>query len=67
MNTAENTHYIKKAELARALGVSARTIDNWLAKRTIPYIAVSARLHLFDLAKVKAALEERFGVEAAQR
>ena len=58
---------MKKAEVARALGVSARTVDSWVAKRTIPYVAVSPRLHLFDLEEVKAALQEKYGVSAADR
>ncbi len=55
--------FVKKAELARALGVSARTVDNWLARRIIPYIAVSPRMNLFDVVAVKAALKDQFGVE----
>jgi hypothetical protein len=51
----------------RAIGVSARTVDNWVARRTIPYIAVSPRMHLFDLEEVKAALRERYGVSATDR
>ena len=67
MNTVEEPHFIKKAELARALGVSARTVDNWIARRVIPYIAVSPRMHLFDLENVKAALRTKFEVAAADR
>ncbi len=67
MNTPTEAHFVKKAEVARALGVSARTVDSWVAKRTIPYVAVSPRLHLFDLEEVKAALREKYGVSAADR
>ena len=57
--------FVKKADLARALGVSMRTVDSWLARRMIPYVAVSPRLHLFNVKEVEAALRERFGVCAA--
>lgn len=46
------------------LGVSLRTIDNWLADRLIPVIAPSPRLHLFDPDAVVIALEEQFGIPA---
>ncbi|MDF1853568.1 MAG: hypothetical protein P1U85_22215 [Verrucomicrobiales bacterium] len=67
MNAPTEAHFVKKAEVARALGVSARTVDSWIAKRMIPYVAVSPRLHLFDLEEVKAALREKYGVSAADR
>jgi hypothetical protein len=66
-NASTETLFVKKAELARAVGVSARTVDNWVAKRMIPYVAVSPRMHLFDLEEVKVALRENFGVSAADR
>ena len=55
---------LKKKNLAALLGVSARTIDNWVAQRVIPYIATSPRMHLFDVEAVRSALKARFGVEA---
>jgi excisionase family DNA binding protein len=56
--------YVRKAELAKILSVSPRTIDTWIAQRVIPVVAPSRKLRLFDIAAVKAALEARFGVEA---
>lgn len=50
--------YVRKAQLAKLLGLSPRTIDNWIVKRMIPVIATSPRLHLFDVEAVKGALEE---------
>ena len=67
MNAPKEPLFVKKAEVARALGVSPRTVDNWIAKRLIPYVAVTPRMHLFDLDQVKLALEEKFGVSAADR
>ena len=47
---------LTKQESALALGVSPRTIDNWMAQRRIPFIRISARLIRFDLNRVKNAL-----------
>jgi excisionase family DNA binding protein len=47
---------LSKRELAPVLGVSVRTIDNWIAQRRIPYVRLSARLIRFDLERVKGAL-----------
>jgi len=67
MNPSPEPVFVKKAEAAKALGVSARTLDNWVARRIIPYVAVSPRMHLFDLEAVKAALRDRFEVRAVDR
>jgi len=67
MNPSTDPIFVKKTEAAKALGVSTRTLDNWVARRMIPYVAVSPRMHLFDLAEVKKALREKFGVSAATR
>jgi excisionase family DNA binding protein len=67
MNPSPDPIFVKKAEAAKALGVSTRTLDNWVARRMIPYVAVSPRMHLFDLAEVKNALREKFEVSAATR
>jgi len=64
--TEEKPIYVRKAKLAKMLGVSPRTIDNWIAKRMIPVIATSSRLHLFDVEAVKGALEDRFEVRAEE-
>jgi excisionase family DNA binding protein len=58
--------YVRKTELAKMLGVSPRTIDNWIAKRMIPVIATSPRLHLFDVEAVKGALEGQYQVAAGR-
>ena len=47
---------LSKRELAAVLGVSERTIENWLAERRIPRLRLSARLTRFSLPKVEAAL-----------
>jgi len=50
-----------KAELANFLNVSARTVDNYISSRRIPYIKIG-RLVRFRLADVERALK-RFTVE----
>ena len=45
----EKKIYVRKAELAQLLSVSPRSIDNWIAKRMIPVVATSQRLHLGEL------------------
>ena len=67
MKPSPDPIFVKKTEAAKALGVSTRTLDNWVARRMIPYVAVSPRMHLFDLAEVKKALREKFEVSAATR
>jgi excisionase family DNA binding protein len=66
-NEAIEPRFVRKAELAPLLGVSVRTVDDWLARRLIPYVAVSSRLHLFNVQEVEEALRKQFGVEAAGR
>lgn len=65
MNTAQvEPTLIKKPELAKRLSVSPRTIDDWVAKRIIPYLPVSPRLHLFNFEEVLSALSMQYKVEA---
>jgi excisionase family DNA binding protein len=47
---------LSKQELAAVLGVSTRTIENWLAQKRIPQLRLSARLTRFSLPKVESAL-----------
>jgi len=58
------TRLIKKKEMARLLAISPRTVDDLVAKRVIPYLALSPRLHLFDPEAVRQALATRFEVRA---
>ncbi|MBK8041156.1 MAG: helix-turn-helix domain-containing protein [Verrucomicrobiaceae bacterium] len=44
-------------QLAKLLNVSRRTLTNFVQRRIIPSISVG-RVRLFDLEKVKAALEK---------
>ena len=47
---------LSKKELAQVLGISTRTIENWLAQKRIPQLRLSARLTRFNLPRVEAAL-----------
>ena len=47
---------LSKRELAVVLGISERTIENWLAEKRIPRLRLSAKLTRFSLPKVEAAL-----------
>jgi hypothetical protein len=52
-----------KPGIAREIKVSRRTIDNYMARRVIPFIRIG-RVVRFDVARVRAALR-RFEVRAA--
>ena len=56
INTAAQRLLLTKKELAAALNVSPRTVENWLAEKRIPRLRLSARLTRFSLPKVEAAL-----------
>ena len=60
-DTTPASALVRKNQLAKLLGVSPRTVDTWVANGTIPYLAPSSRLHLFDPAQVKAVLTAKFG------
>jgi hypothetical protein len=62
--TTPASQLVRKRQLAALLSVSPRTIDGWIAKRMIPFIEPNPRLHLFDPAAVKSALEAQFSIPA---
>src|SRR2546430_651720 len=47
-----------KQEVARAVGVSPRKMDAWMAEKRIPFLRLSARLIRFDLERVLGALKK---------
>jgi hypothetical protein len=53
-------------QLSEELGPSVRTIRNWMWFRKIPYIRFGHRQCLFDVAKVRAAIE-KFEIRAVVR
>ena len=61
-NTQLEPQVVKKRELARLLSMSPRFLDDLIARRAIPFLEISPRLHLFDVDVVKDALQARYGV-----
>lgn len=55
---------VKKRELARILSLSPRFLDDLIARKAIPFLNLSPRLHLFDPGAVRKALCERFEVSS---
>jgi hypothetical protein len=54
--TPAEPQLLTKTQLARTMGVTPRTIDNWVRRRIIPSIPISARCRRFLLGSVMAAL-----------
>lgn len=57
MDTQNTPALFRPDQLAKLLNVSRRTLTNFVQRRIIPSICVG-RIRLFDLEKVKAALEK---------
>ena len=58
---------ICKRELAKELGVSQRTIDNWVRQKRIPVHRFSSRLLRYDLRRVQNALNKYEVVEVGRK
>jgi excisionase family DNA binding protein len=58
---AESEGYITKAEVARRLKKTVRTIENWQRRGAIPFVKVG-RSVLFKWADVEAHLHDNFRV-----
>ena len=65
-NTQLEPQLVKKRELARLLSMSPRYLDDLIARRAIPFLEISPRLHLFDVDVVKDALQARYGVPSKE-
>ena len=66
-NLSASRAMIRKRELATALNVSPRTIDNWVRKKRIPVHRFSPRLLRYDLRKVQIALDKYEVIEAGRK
>ncbi len=53
---AEVQGLAKKAEVAKAAQVSQRTVEVWMSKKLIPWIAIGPRCVRFHIPSVLAAL-----------
>jgi len=60
--TNQEPQLLKKREAARILSISPRTLDDWVSRGIVPYLAISPRLHLFEIGQLRAALSGKFGV-----
>ena len=49
---------LKRPQLARALNVSPRTVDNWQKQKKIPFLRLSERCVRFSLEGVLRALKK---------
>jgi len=56
-------NYIHKAALVKSLGVSSRTLENWIASRGFPapLHLKGSRLAFFKLSEVEAWFESQSG------
>jgi excisionase family DNA binding protein len=66
-NLSDSRAMIRKKELAMALNVSPRTIDNWVHQKRIPVHRFSSRLLRYDLRRVKNALDKYEVIEAGRK
>jgi hypothetical protein len=57
---------LKRPQLARAINVSPRTVDNWQKQKRIPFLKLSARCVRYHLPSVLRALG-RFEIKEATR
>jgi excisionase family DNA binding protein len=57
---------LSKGELALTLGVSIRTIEEWMAQKRIPFLRLSSRFIKFNLERVNAALD-RYEIQEVGR
>jgi hypothetical protein len=66
-NLGDSRVLIRKKDLAMALNVSSRTIDNLVRQKRIPVHRLSPRLLRYDLRKVRAALDKYEVIEIGRR
>jgi len=65
LSVSDDLALLKRPQLARAINVSPRSIDNFVARKIIPAIRISARCVRFHLPSVLAALR-KFEVKEAK-
>ena len=65
LSVGDDLALLKRPQLARAINVSPRSIDNFVARKIIPAIRISARCVRFHLPSVLAALR-KFEVKEAK-
>jgi hypothetical protein len=65
LSAADDLALLKRPQLARAINVSPRTVDNWQKQKRIPFLKLSARCVRYHLPSVLAALR-KFEVKAVK-
>jgi predicted DNA-binding transcriptional regulator AlpA len=60
-NYSPNGHFVRKNEMAKILGVSVRTLENWMVARIIPYQKIG-KVVSFNPESVRAAIERKYTV-----
>jgi excisionase family DNA binding protein len=53
--------FVRKKEMAAILGVSLRTLENWMAARIIPYQKIG-KVVSFNPETVKTAIEQAYTI-----
>jgi hypothetical protein len=66
-NLSASRAMVRKKELATALNVSPRTVDNWVRQKRIPVHRFSPRLLRYDLRKVQTALDKYEVIEVGRK
>jgi excisionase family DNA binding protein len=56
--------YLTKAQVARLLGVSTRTIDNMMRQRRIPFVKLSSKIVRFPRAEVHDYIRRNLTIKA---
>ena len=56
---------VRKYEMARIMGVSVRTIENWMIQRMIPYQKIG-KIVTFDPVQVRNTINADYGLYASQ-
>jgi hypothetical protein len=67
VSPTEHRALLKRGELAQAINVSPRTVDNWQKQKRIPYLKITNRCVRYHLPSVLAALRKQFEVLEAGR
>ena len=58
LSATDDLALLKRPQLAKAINVSPRTVDNWQKQKRIPFLKLGARCIRYDLRAVIAALKK---------
>ena len=60
-NNTSIGYFVRKKEMSKILGVSVRTLENWMQARIIPYQKIG-KVVSFNPDSVRAAIERKYTV-----